>query len=205
MGVVSEQELEAQIKKKAEADKFAEQQKADAELYKRQRLSDAKLYELQKDAEAQKAEAEAIKYKMEQEAEGISAKGLAEANAIKAKGIAEAEALDKKAEAMKKYGEAAIMEMYFNALPKVAESVAKPLNNVQNITMYGEGNNSKLVEDITKGINQIMSGISEGTGLDIKSLLEEYQSSKASDEKDSQSETYNDIEHDEDDIIVSMD
>lgn len=203
---VTEQELEAQIKKKAEADKFAEQQKADAELYKRQRLSDAKLYELQKDAEAQKAEAEAIKYKMEQEAEGISAKGLAEANAIKAKGIAEAEALDKKAEAMKKYGEAAIMEMYFNALPKVAESVAKPLNNVQNITMYGEGNNSKLVEDITKGINQIMSGISEGTGLDIKSLLEEYQTSKASDEKDSQSETLKDRTYDdEDDMIVSID
>lgn len=193
---VTEQELEAQIKKKAEADKFAEQQKADAELYKRQRLSDAKLYELQKDAEAQKAEAEAIKYKMEQEAEGISAKG-----------IAEAEALDKKAEAMKKYGEAAIMEMYFNALPKIAESVAQPLNNVQNITMYGEGNNSKLIEDITKGINQIMGGISEGTGLDIKSLIDDFQNSKTHNaKKESQSESFNDMTHDdEDDIIVTID
>lgn len=204
---VTEQELEAQIKKKAEADKFAEQQKADAELYKRQRLSDAKLYELQKDAEAQKAEAEAIKYKMEQEAEGISAKGIAEAKAIEAKGIAEAEALDKKAEAMKKYGEAAIMEMYFNALPKIAESVAQPLNNVQNITMYGEGNNSKLIEDITKGINQIMGGISEGTGLDIKSLIDDFQSSKTHNvKKESQSESFNDMTHDdEDDIIVTID
>lgn len=98
------------------------------------------------------------------------------------------------------------MEMYFNALPKVAESVAKPLNNVQNITMYGEGNNSKLVEDITKGINQIMSGISEGTGLDIKSLIGEYQLSKTNDEKEFKSESLNDMTYDnEDDMIVSMD
>lgn len=99
-----------------------------------------------------------------------------------------------------------LMEMYFNALPKVAESVAKPLNNVQNITMYGEGNNSKLVEDITKGINQIMSGISEGTGLDIKSLIGEYQLSKTNDEKEFKSESLNDMTYDnEDDMIVSMD
>lgn len=115
--------------------------------------------------------------------------------------------IKKKAEAMKKYGEAAIMEMYFNALPKIAESVAQPLNNVQNITMYGEGNNSKLIEDITKGINQIMGGISEGTGLDIKSLIDDFQSSKTHNvKKESRSESFNDMTHDdEDDIIVTID
>lgn len=108
---------------------------------------------------------------MEQEATGIEAKGRAEAEAIQAKGLAEAEALDKKAEAMKKYGEAAIMEMCFNALPKIAESVASPLSNVDKITMYGEGNSSKLVGNITKGIDQVIEGINAGSGIDMKSIL----------------------------------
>lgn len=49
---------------------------------------------------------------------------------------------------MKKYGEAAVMEMYFNMLPKAVEAAAKPLENVDKITMYGEGNSAKLVSDI---------------------------------------------------------
>ena len=90
---VAEKKLDAEIRKKAEADKYAEMQNADAELYRRQ-----------KDAEAQQ-------YEAEKEAAAIRAKGLAEAEAIRKKGLAEAEALDKKAEAMKKYGQAAILEM----------------------------------------------------------------------------------------------
>lgn len=110
---VTEQELDAKIKKQAEAERFAAQQRADAELYKRQKEAEAQLFEKQREAEAKKAEAEAVKYQMEQEAAGIQAKGEAEAKAIEAKGMAEAEALNKKAEAMKKYGEAAVMEIYF--------------------------------------------------------------------------------------------
>lgn len=124
---VTEQELDAKIKKQAEAERFAAQQRADAELYKRQKDAEAQLFEKQREAEAKKAEAEAVKYQMEQEAAGIQAKGEAEAKAIEAKGMAEAEALNKKAEAMKKYGEAAVMEMYFNMLPKAVEAAAKPL------------------------------------------------------------------------------
>ena len=48
----------------------------------------------------------AQKYAKEQEAEGIAAVGKAEAEAIRARALAEAEGIDKKAEAMKKYGEA---------------------------------------------------------------------------------------------------
>ena len=77
--------------------------------------ADAELYRRQKDAEAQQ-------YEAEKEAAAIRAKGLAEAEAIRKKGLAEAEALDKKAEAMKKYGQAAILEMIvgvFRILQKV--------------------------------------------------------------------------------------
>ena len=43
--------------------------------------------------------------------------GEAETEVIQTKGIAEAEALEKKAEAIKKYGQAAMVEMIVNALP----------------------------------------------------------------------------------------
>lgn len=168
---VTEQELDAKIKKQAEAERFAAQQRADAELYKRQKDAEAQFFEKQREAEAKKAEAEAVKYQMEQEAAGIQAKGEAEAKAIEAKGMAEAEALNKKAEAMKKYGEAAVMEMYFNMLPKAVEAAAKPLEKVDKITMYGDGNSAKLVSDIVTTATQVSEGMNESMGIDLKSLL----------------------------------
>ena len=168
---VKEQELAATIRKQADADKYRQQQMADVELYRRQKDAEAKKFEMEREAEAIKANADAIKYKAEQEAEAIKAKGLAEAEAIKAKGLAEAEATEKKAEAMAKMKEAAILEMYFKVLPDIAANVAKPLENIDKITMYGEGNTSKLVEDITKSTTQITEGLTSGLGFDIKSVL----------------------------------
>ena len=107
----------------------------------------------------------------EQEAAGIAAVGQAEAEAIRAKALAEAEGIDKKAEAMKKYGEAAVIEMIMNALPEIAKNVAEPLSKVDKITMYGEGNSAKLLSDIVNGTTQVTEGISAGMGLDLKSLL----------------------------------
>lgn len=118
-----------------------------------------------------KIEAEALKYKAEQEAEATRVKGLAEAEAIKAKALSEAEGIDKKAEAMQKMQEAAILEMYFKVLPDVAKNIAAPLQNIDKITMYGSGNTSQMVEDITKSLTQINSGLGDSLGFDIKSIL----------------------------------
>lgn len=179
---VTEQALDAEIKKKAEAEKFAEQQKADADLYTRQRDAEAKKFEEAQEAEAQKIKAEAVrvaaeheaaavKAKAEAEAEAVRAKGLAEAEAIKAKALAEAEGLDKKAEAMQKMQEAAILQMYFEKLPDIAKAVAEPLSNIDSITMYGDGNTTKLVEDITKTTNQVSSGLLDSLGISLKDLI----------------------------------
>lgn len=186
-----EQELTASIKKKADADKYAEQQKADVELYRRQKDADAKLFEEQKQADAMKAKADADKYAKQQEAEAIKAKGLAEAEAIKAKGLAdaeaikakglaEAEAIDKKAEAMKKMGEAAVLEMFFEMYPKAVEAAAKPLGNVDSMVMYGDGNSTKLVQDIVGTTSQISEGIKSSTGLDIQSIISGFVGGKLS-------------------------
>ena len=177
---VMEQALDAQVKKKAEADKFARQQLADAELYERQRDAEAKKYEAQQEAEALKAQAEADKYAKEQEAEGIRTKGLAEAEAIRAKAIAEAEGIEKKAEAMTKMGEAAVLEMYFKALPEVVRNAAEPLTKVDKITMYGDGNSAKLMKDVMNTLNQVTDGLKESTGVDLNAVLSGFVGGKVS-------------------------
>lgn len=187
---LKERELDALVRKEADARLYATQKAAEAELIKRQKEAEAKAYEeIQRAeaeqraaaarAEAMKAEAEAKMFAAEKEAAGIAAKYAAEAEGIRAKGLAEAEGIDKKAEAQKKMGEASVLEMYFNAMPQIAEAVAMPLANVDSITMYGEGNQAKMISDITTSMNQIMSGVKDATGVDPMTLLAGFIGGKA--------------------------
>ena len=168
---LKEYELDAIVRKQADADKYQAEKVAEAELVARQRKADAERYEQEQAALAAMKAAEAAKYAKEQEAAGIRAVGEAEAEAIRAKALAEAEGIDKKAEAMKKYGEAAIIEMIVGALPEIAKNVAEPLSKVDKITMYGEGNSAKLIGDIVNGTSQITEGMTQGLGLDLRAIL----------------------------------
>ncbi len=157
---IKERELDAEIKKQADAMKYRSEKEAEADLIKRQKEADARKYEVVRAAEAKKAEAEALRYAMEQEAEGIRAKGLAEA-----------EAIEKKAEAQKKMGEASVLEMYLDALPEVVKNAAIPLAKTDKIVMYGDGNSTKLVRDVMQSTDQVMEGVKQTTGIDLTSLL----------------------------------
>ena len=157
---LKERQLDAEVRKQADAMKYNAEKEAEAELVRRQREADAKAYEALKEAEARKAQAEAARFSMEQEAEGIRAKGLAEA-----------EAIEKKAEAQKKMGEASVLEMYLNALPEVVKNAASPLAQTDRIVMYGDGNSTKLVKDVMSSASQVMDGVRESTGLDLSALL----------------------------------
>ncbi len=179
---VKEKALDAEIKKKAEAEKYKAQQEADAKLYQLKKEAEADRFQREQEAEARKAEAEALKFAKLQEAEGIAAVGQAEADAIRAKGLAEAEGINAKAEAMKKYGEAAVLEMYFNALPEVVRNAAMPLSQVDKITMYGEGNSTKLIGDIINSASQVTEGLTEATGVDLRALLAGFLGGKMADQ-----------------------
>lgn len=172
---VTEQTLEAEIKKKAEAEKFARQQRAEAELFERQRKAEADKFEAEKAAEARKAQAEAELYARAKEAEGIAAIGEAEARAIEAKGIAEAEALEKKAEAMKKYGQAAMMEMIVKALPEMAGAIAGPLASIDKVTIIDGAGNGSGVDSmggyVPSVLAKTMETVKEVTGLDIVDIM----------------------------------
>ena len=180
--LVKEKELEANVRKLADADKYKKMQLADAEAYQRQKATEAEAFEKQKEADVEqyrkKKEYEILKEKAEAEliaeqkkAEGISAVGKAEAEAIKAKLMAEAQGLEAKAEAMSKMQQAAVVEMIVDKLPEIVKNAASPLSNVNTITMYGDGNSAKLVEDVMMTTGKIMEGIEGSTGLNVKALL----------------------------------
>lgn len=158
--VVKEKQLDAEIRKQADAENYRIAKEAEAELIRRQKEADAKKYEALQEALAKRAQAEAVRYAMEQEAEGVKAKGLAEALAI-----------EKKAEAQKRMGEASVIEMYLQALPEIVKNAADPLAQTDKIVMYGDGNAAKLVKDVMHSANQVVDGVKESTGIDLAALI----------------------------------
>ena len=165
---IKERQLDAEVRKQADAMKYQAEKEAEADLIRRQREADAKQYEALKEAEARRAEADAARYAMEQEAEGIRARGLAEA-----------EAIEKKAEAQKRMGEASVIEMYLQALPEIVKNAATPLSQTDKIVMYGDGNATRVVRDVMNSASQIMEGVRESTGIDLQELVSNLTAPKA--------------------------
>lgn len=184
---IQQQSLEAEINKKADADRYAVEQKAAAELAKRQREAEAKRYEMEmeaealraqaeKEAEAMKAKAAASRYAAEQEAAGIQARGAAEAAAIQAKLLAEAEGMEKKAEAYAKYNNAAVIEMMVGIMPQMAAEIAKPLSTIDKVNIYsggGEGGSGvgQISGNAATVMQQVFDTMSEATGVDFREIL----------------------------------
>ena len=195
---IKERALEAEIKKTAEAKKYAEQQAADAALYKTQKAAEADLFERQRQAEAAKIEAEkkaeadlalanaqaaakkalaeALRAQGEAEAAAAQAKGLAEAEAIRAKAEAEAKGMLEKAEALKQYGDAAKQQMELDAvkvlyeqLPAIAQAIGNGYNGAQ---IHLIGNDSgQLAGNMMSNITQIVEGFKGSTGIDPMSVI----------------------------------
>lgn len=207
---IKERALEAEIKKTAEAEKYAAQQRADAKLYETQKAAEADLFERQRQAEAakieaekkaeadlalakaeadaQKALAEALKAQGEAEAAAAQAKGLAEAEAIRAKAEAEAEGMLKKAEALKNYEDAAKQQMALEAtkvlyeqLPAIAEAIGKGYNGAE---IHLIGNDSgQLAGNMMSNITQLIEGFKGSTGVDPMSVLSGMLGAKIADNK----------------------
>ena len=187
---LKEKELDAIVRKQADADLYATERAAEADLAKRQREAEEKAYEeVQRaeaakkatilEAEARKAMADAEKYAVEQEAAGIAAKYAAEAEGIKAKGLAEAEGIYRKADAQRRMGEASVLEMYYAMLPKAIAAAAEPLSNVDKIVLYGEGAQTKLISDVMNTSTQVIEAIKQATGIDPTQVIASYLGSKA--------------------------
>ena len=168
---VMQQALDAEINKKADAEKYRVEQAAAAELAKRQReaVAEAAKY-------AAEQEASGIRAKYEAEASGIALRGKAEAEARRAVGLAEAEAMEKKAEAYQKYNNAAMAEMLIKVLPDIASEIAKPLAQIDKITIIGgSGSNengvSQLASNVPVVMGKLFESMKETTGIDLGEIM----------------------------------
>ncbi|XP_020365484.2 flotillin-1, partial [Rhincodon typus] len=141
-----EKELEAKVKKPAEA-----------ERYRLEKLAEAERLKLIMEAEA--------------EAESIRVKGEAEAFAIHAKAKAEAEQMVKKAEAFNEYKDAAMVDMVLEKLPEVAAEISQPFSKVKKITMVSSGNGelgaAKLSGEVLDIMTKLPDTIEKLTGVSI--------------------------------------
>ena len=172
--LVVEEKLVATVKKPADADKYKTEVEAEGNKIKAIKEAQARAEAMKIEAEAK---AEARRVEALAEAEAIKSKGSAEAEAIKAKGLAEAEAKDRLAEAMKKYGDAAIVEMIVNQLPEIMTAVSKPMEQIDKITVIDNGGSqgtskvAKIVSDVAVNGFDVLGQL---TGIDIVKLMKNY-------------------------------
>lgn len=156
-----ERELEATVRRPAEAEQF-----------RIETLSNARKYQLEAEAGGQ---ASAIRLEGEAKADAVRAQGLAEAEIIRQQGLAEAEAMEKKAAAWQQYNQAAIIQQLIDALPDIARAIAEPLSKTERIAIIstgGEGHGggigaSRLTADIANIVTQIPETVATLTGIDL--------------------------------------
>jgi flotillin len=159
-----ERELEATVRKPAEA-----------EQYRIRTLADAKKYQTETEAAGQSA---ATRNLGAGEADANKARGLAQADVIQAQGFAEAQATSKKAEAWQQYTQAAILQQLLDKLPELASAVAQPLAKMEKIVVINSGGDghsgtgaSRVTRDVTDTIAQLPVVIEALTGINMIDLL----------------------------------
>jgi flotillin len=166
-----EKQYDAEVKKKADADRYSVEQAAEADKAKRMREADAQQYRIEAEA---KANAEQKRLDGLAIADAERAKGTADAEVIRLKGTAEAEAKEKLAEAFAKYGDAAVLDIIVKMLPELAEKVAAPIQSIDKLTVVDSGNGdgatrvSNYVTSLMATAPEMLKNVS---GIDLESLV----------------------------------
>ncbi|XP_067931673.1 flotillin-2a-like [Watersipora subatra] len=143
--VRKENELHATIKLPAEAEAFKVNQIADGRRIHK--------------VEAARADAEKIRLI-----------GEAEATSIEAVGKAEAERMRLKASAYKQYGDAAMVSLILETLPKIAAEVSAPLARVDEIVLVGD---DRTTSEVSKLVSQLPPAVQALTGVDLSKVLQQ--------------------------------
>ncbi|SCW65082.1 flotillin [Paenibacillus tianmuensis] len=166
-----EKQYDAEVKKKADADRYAVVQAAEAEKAKQITQADAMQYRIEAEARAQ---AEQKRLEGLAIADAERAKGTAEAEVIRLRGLAEAEAKQKLAEAFEKFGEAAVLDIIVKMLPELAGKVAEPIKSIDKLTVVDTGHGEGAAR-ISNYVTQLMATAPEMlksvSGLDLEKLV----------------------------------
>jgi len=166
-----EKQYDAEVKKKADADRYAVEQAAEADKAKRIREADAIQYRIEAEA---KANAELKRLDGMAAADAERAKGTAEAEVIRLRGLAEAEAKEKLAQAFEKFGEAAVLDIIVKMLPELASQVAAPIGSIDKLTVVDTGNGegaARLSNYVTSLMATAPEMLKSVSGIDLNSLV----------------------------------
>jgi flotillin len=167
-----ERELEATVRKPAEA-----------ERYRIETLANAKRSQTETEAAGNaaatrfrgEAEADASRARGLADADIIKARGMSQADVIRAQGISEAEAMMKKAAAWQNYNQAAIVQQLVDSLPEIAAAISAPLAQTEKIVVIGGSDGgsgaSRVAQDVTSIMAQLPETLNALTGVDLVETL----------------------------------
>lgn len=164
---VTKAKLQSEVNAKADADKYKRTVDAQAEAAAKAEAARGDAAAIQQTAAA---EAKATEAKAQATAQAIKLEGEAKADAIKAQGLAEAEAMQKKAEAYKQYGQAALQSLIIEKLPAIADSVSKHLEGAKITAVNTDATDQVvgLTGDVAAKVPEIVKTL---TGVDIAKSL----------------------------------
>ncbi len=178
---VMQQQLIAEQVKVQQVEREHQIKVQEAEILRREKELVATVLK-EAEIERQKIEtlADAEKQRLTMEADGraaaVRSQGAAEAEIIFKKGEAEARAMNVKAEAFQEYNQAAVIDKLLTNMPEIVNALAKPLANVDKITIVSTGNSEssgvhKLTADITQMAAQVPALFEALSGMSISELL----------------------------------
>ena len=173
-----EKQYDSEVKKKADADRYAVEQAAEADKLRQMRRAEARQFEIEAEA---KAKAEAKRLDGQAVGDATRAEGLAEAEVVLQRGLAEAEAKEKLAEAFARYGQAAVLDLLATMMPALAREVAAPLASIQKLTVVDTGG-GQGVGRVTDSVANLMATtpelIKSLTGVDLLALAQQFGETK---------------------------
>lgn len=183
---VTEEQLDIDVRKPAEAAAYAAVQQAnanrdatnaatEADAFKRMRIAEANKIAAVQDAEAA-AEAtiragNADRDRQLAQAKAIEALGLARAEAARAEGLAAAEATKAQAEALREQGAAVLAQQVIALMPEIVRAAAEPISGIDNLTVVSTDGASSLTKTVAQVLSEGQDVIKSLTGLDVGALV----------------------------------
>ena len=172
---VTEKSLEAEVKKKAEAERYAKQQQAEADLYRRQKDAEADQFE-------KSARRRQRKPRQKPSAMRWSRKHSVSRQKVRRKphpsvpGTCRGRRYGRrKLRLTKRYNKAAMAEMMIKVLPEIAGKIAEPLSQIDKITIIGGGSEDNGIGSVAGNVPVVMAklfeSMKEATGVDLSEIM----------------------------------
>lgn len=197
IAALKERELDTEVRKPADAERYAVEQSAEAEKTRRVREAEAARIAAVEAAQAeaeknrlvgagerQRREELAKAVELEGQAQGAAERsvraaaaealrleGDAEAASILARGDAEATAMEKKANAYEQYGQAAILDLLADMLPQLVREAAAPLASVDKMTVISTDGASQITKNAAANVTQGLQLASDLLGIDLAEMF----------------------------------